>query len=288
LPRRGWKERNLKKACTLYQDDDFGLEVMRGAEAGLKVIGLQIVEKTSYKRGATDFSSQVAQHEGRGLRPGGAGHHHPRDRGHHGRGAQDRLFARFRGLQRRVHRPDPQAGRQGHGRPVRHHDAVAAPLPGRRHPAIRFWANKYKTRFNEDPSVFSVYGYGNIDNFIKVAFKVGPNLSTDSFVKTLDNMSFPRDMFGTAEMTLPLPSGWATSSHACRRSRTAAGRWCLTMWRSGLKAVMQKNGKFVGRVRILPGLNRLVKYASLTPMANVARMLTARLTGRSDQQGDKE
>ena len=24
---------------------------------------------------------------------------------------------------------------------------------------IRFWANKYKTKFNEDPTVFSVYGY---------------------------------------------------------------------------------------------------------------------------------
>ena len=24
---------------------------------------------------------------------------------------------------------------------------------------LRFWANKYKTKFNEDPTVFSVYGY---------------------------------------------------------------------------------------------------------------------------------
>ena len=28
---------------------------------------------------------------------------------------------------------------------------------------IRFWANKYKTKFNEDPTVFSVYGYTIID-----------------------------------------------------------------------------------------------------------------------------
>ena len=30
------KDKNAKKVCILYQDDDFGLEVMRGAEAGLK------------------------------------------------------------------------------------------------------------------------------------------------------------------------------------------------------------------------------------------------------------
>jgi branched-chain amino acid transport system substrate-binding protein len=63
---------------------------------------------------------------------------------------------------------------------------------------VRFWANKYKTKFNEDPTVFSVYGYGIIDNFIKVAYKAGPNLSTDSFIKTMDTMTFPPDMFGTA------------------------------------------------------------------------------------------
>ena len=34
---------------------------MRGAEAGLKTIGMDLAEKTTYKRGATDFSSQVAK-----------------------------------------------------------------------------------------------------------------------------------------------------------------------------------------------------------------------------------
>ena len=29
--------------------------MVRGAEAGLKTIGMELVEKTSYKRGATDF-----------------------------------------------------------------------------------------------------------------------------------------------------------------------------------------------------------------------------------------
>ena len=61
------KEKNAKKVCTMYQDDEFGLEVMRGAEDGLKEIGLTLAEKTSYKRGATDFSSQVARMKGAGC-----------------------------------------------------------------------------------------------------------------------------------------------------------------------------------------------------------------------------
>src|SRR5436190_23129485 len=55
------KEKGLQKICTLYQDDDFGLEVMRGAEHGLKDLGMTFAERTTYKRGATEFSSQVAK-----------------------------------------------------------------------------------------------------------------------------------------------------------------------------------------------------------------------------------
>ncbi len=40
---------------------------MRGAEAGLKTMNMELAEKTSYKRGATDFSSQVAKMKGSGC-----------------------------------------------------------------------------------------------------------------------------------------------------------------------------------------------------------------------------
>jgi branched-chain amino acid transport system substrate-binding protein len=45
------KEKGAKKVCTMYQDDDFGLDVMKGAEAGLKAAGTDLAEKTTYKRG---------------------------------------------------------------------------------------------------------------------------------------------------------------------------------------------------------------------------------------------
>ena len=49
------KEKNAKKVCSVYQDDEFGLEVLRGAEAGVKSIGMEVAEKTSFKRGATEI-----------------------------------------------------------------------------------------------------------------------------------------------------------------------------------------------------------------------------------------
>jgi branched-chain amino acid transport system substrate-binding protein len=39
---------------------------------------------------------------------------------------------------------------------------------------IRFWATKYKTKFNEDPTVFSVYGYRSSTPSSARAQKAGP------------------------------------------------------------------------------------------------------------------
>ena len=61
------KQKGSKKVCTLYEDDEFGLEVKRGAEAALKAMGQELVKKTSYKRGATDFSSQLAKMKAAGC-----------------------------------------------------------------------------------------------------------------------------------------------------------------------------------------------------------------------------
>jgi len=88
---------------------------------------------------------------------------------------------------------------------------------------VRFWANKYKTKFNEDPTVFSVYGYNAIDAFIKAAQKAGPNLSTDSFIKAMDTMTIPPDIFGSAEMTFTAQK--RLGSNATRMSQLDNNRW---------------------------------------------------------------
>ena len=50
-----------RKFCAFYQDDDSGEQVLRGIIEGLDKVGAKLLEKTSYKRGATDFSSQFAR-----------------------------------------------------------------------------------------------------------------------------------------------------------------------------------------------------------------------------------
>jgi branched-chain amino acid transport system substrate-binding protein len=88
---------------------------------------------------------------------------------------------------------------------------------------IRFWANKYKTKFNEDPTVFSAYGYVIVDAFSRAATKAGPNLTTDTFIKAMDTMVIPQDMFGSAEATYGPKKH--LGSDASRLSQIQDGKW---------------------------------------------------------------
>jgi branched-chain amino acid transport system substrate-binding protein len=90
-------------------------------------------------------------------------------------------------------------------------------------PKVAFWANKYKTKFNEDPTVFSAYGYNIIDAFARAAGKAGQNLTTDSFIKAMDTMVIPPDMFGSAEFTFGPKK--RLGSDAARLSQIQDGKW---------------------------------------------------------------
>lgn len=191
------KEKSAKKVCTIYQDDDFGIEVQRGAEAALKSMSMELAEKTSFKRGATDFSSQVAKMKAAGCDLVVLGTIIRETIGTIAESRKTGFSPTFFGSSAAYTDLIHKLG----GKPM---DGLYATMTVQ-HPyldeasqPLRFWANKYKTQFNEDPTVFSVYGYTIIDQFIKAAQKAGANLTTDSFVKAMDTMSFEPDMFGGA------------------------------------------------------------------------------------------
>jgi branched-chain amino acid transport system substrate-binding protein len=216
------KEKSAKKACALYQDDEFGLEVMRGAEAGLKTINMELVEKTSYKRGATDFSSQVAKLKASGCDLVVLGTIIRETIGAIGESRKTGFSPTFLGssaaytdLIHKLGGPAMNGLYAAMGAQHPYLDEASQPL--------RFWATKYKTKFNEDPTVFSAYGYLIVDTFANAISKAGPNLTTDSFVKAMDSLTAPADMFGSAPMSFS--SSKRLGSSASRLSQITDGRW---------------------------------------------------------------
>ena len=216
------KEKGAKKVCTMYQDDEFGQEVLQGGEAGLKTIGMAFTEKTSFKRGATDFSSQIARMQASGcdmivmgtlIRETIGGIGTARKLGYNpvflgSSGAYTDL----------IHKLGGPAMNGFYAT-----NTFQNPYLDDASQAMRFWANKYKTKFNEDPTVFSIYGYTIIDAFAKAAGKAGANLNTDSFIKVMDTMVIPADMFGGAEGTFSPTK--RLGSDASRLSQIVDGKW---------------------------------------------------------------
>jgi branched-chain amino acid transport system substrate-binding protein len=215
-------EKKATKVCAIYQDDEFGLEVLRGAEEGLKASNMALVEKTSFKRGATDFSSQVAKMKAAGCDFVVLGTIIRETIGTIGEsrktGFNPTFLASSAGYTDLIHKLGGPAMNGLYATMTSQH-----PYLDEANQPLRFWANKYKTKFNEDPTVFSAYGYVIMDTFVKAAQKGGNNLTTESFIKAMDTMVVPRDLFGSAEATFSPTK--RLGSNASRLSQIENGRW---------------------------------------------------------------
>ncbi|MBI5255751.1 MAG: ABC transporter substrate-binding protein [Burkholderiales bacterium] len=216
------KEKNARKVCAMYQDDEYGLEVLRGAEAGLKTINVEMAEKTSFKRGATDFSSQMARLKGANcdlvvlgtvIRETIGGIAEARKIGFN-----PIFFTSQAGYTELIHKLGGKAMDGLYATMT-----VQVPYLDDASQPVRFWATKYKTKFGDDPALFSVIGYQIVDYFAQAAAKAGKNLTTDTFIKAMDTMSFPADVFGAPPMTYSPTK--RLGSEASRLSQIVDGRW---------------------------------------------------------------
>ncbi|MFA6312150.1 MAG: ABC transporter substrate-binding protein [Sterolibacterium sp.] len=192
------KERGAKKFCAIYQDDEFGLEVFRGAEQGLKDMKQEFVERTTFKRGATDFSAQVAKMKSSGCDTVVLGTVIRETIGTIGTAKKMGWDPQFMGSSAAytdlIHK---LGGKAMDGLYATFQTGV--PYMDDPSKNLREWGARYKAKFNEDPGLFSAYGYAVVDLFARAAQKAGQNLTTDSLVNAFETTSFPRDMFGSPE-----------------------------------------------------------------------------------------
>jgi branched-chain amino acid transport system substrate-binding protein len=190
------KEKKLSRGCVLYQDDEFGEEVLKGGEDGLKDIGMSYVERASYKRGATDFSSQVAKLKAANCDLVVMGTIIRETVGVLGEakkiGFNPVFFGSTASYTHLIHALGKELTNGFYSA-----NTIAHPYLDDANPAIRDWAAKYKAKFNEDPTVFSAYGWYFVEMFAQAVEKAGADLTADSFVKAVEANPFKDSMFGT-------------------------------------------------------------------------------------------
>jgi branched-chain amino acid transport system substrate-binding protein len=216
------KEKKLTKVCVIHQDDEFGLEVFRGAEAALKTLNIDFAEKTSFKRGATDFSSQVARMKSAGCEMVVLGTIIRETVGTIAEARKNGFNPLFIGSSAAysdlIHKLGGKATEGMYATMT-----VPHPYLDEASKPIAAWAGKYKAKFSDDPTVLSVYGYVIVDAFIRGAQKAGPNLTTDSFIKAMDTMTLPTDIFGSPEGKFTPTQ--RLSSNRSRLSQIQDGKW---------------------------------------------------------------
>jgi branched-chain amino acid transport system substrate-binding protein len=218
------KQKDVKKVCVIYQDDEFGQEIVKGAEDGLKSENMTLTEKVSFKRGATDFSQQVAKMKGAGCELVVLGTIIRETIGTIGESRKTGFNPVFLGTVASYSELIHKLG----GKLVEGMYATSTsqlPYPDSTSQPVRFWANKYVTKFNEEPSVMSVGGYLAVDVFAKAMQTVGPRPTTSKYIRAMETIQIPQDMFGTPAMKFT-PTRRLGSDQA-RLSQIQNGRWVV-------------------------------------------------------------
>jgi len=216
------KEKGLKSACVIYQDDEFGAEVKDGGEAALKELGMKYAEVTTYKRAATDFSSQVQKMRGAGCDVVVMGTVVRETIGTIGTARKLGWNPEFIGTTASyfdiIHKLGGPAMNGFYSGCLTNYPYADDPSSN-----VRAWFQRYKEKFKEDPTVLSQYGYQLISLFAAGVEKAGPNLTSDTLAKGIDGLVYPRDMFGANEQRFS-PTKHLGSSFA-KLCQIQNGKW---------------------------------------------------------------
>ncbi len=189
------KSGGYHKICSIYQDDEFGQDVLAGFHDALKELGITPCEITSYKRGATDFSSQVAKLKAAGCDLVVLG-------------ATVREPVSIMKEANKVGWKPVFLGASACMTPLVHKlggDYVEGlfalsqfiqPYADTDNKGLKTWFHSYMKRFNgEEPDTYSIWGYLSASLFVSAIEKTGAELTPKNFIKTMQSLSYGPDIF---------------------------------------------------------------------------------------------
>ena len=214
--------KRFSRIGVLYQDDEFGANILKGVRDQLAQVGLKTVSETSFKRGATDFSSQIAR-----LKTDGA------DLVVMGTIVRETVGA-MTAARSLDWNPGFLVSQAGYAPVVAAlgkeaveglYAGVMTPIPywDTASPQVLEWMKQYKAKFNQEPTIEAVVGYMVIATAALGMNNAGRDLTVDSLVAGLERIRDYRNIFGTA------PISFTQDNHlATRRTLVAQiqkGRW---------------------------------------------------------------
>ncbi len=190
----------VKKVGVLYQDDDFGKNVLLGCEEQAKAMGLPEVVKTNFKRGSKDFSSQIAKLKSAGADLVCLGTIIGETIGSMATAKKIGYKTKFvvssagyvpenitlaKGLTEGLYGVSQT--------PIPYYDDVNAD--------VKAWMDRYKARFNKDAVLQSIAGYEVIRLFAEGVKIAGKDLTAIKVAKALESIKDFKSKFGGASVS---------------------------------------------------------------------------------------
>jgi branched-chain amino acid transport system substrate-binding protein len=189
------EQKGKKKICTMYQDTDFGQEVLAGITDQMKAMNMQLAETTTDKPTDTDFTAQLTK-----MRAADC------DLIAMGVIVRDAIipYSAARKMGWNVDMVSTSAsfdlavsGAQGGVTEGFHAMGYFdPPYPDTSSPEAKQWIAKYKEKYNADPTIASALGQVVGDLVVYALDRAGPDLTTEKLVKALEGITNYRDIFG--------------------------------------------------------------------------------------------
>jgi len=205
-------QRGKKVVGAMYQDTDYGRDVLAGAEAQLEAMGLKLADKAGFVPTETDFNASVAR-----LHQAGC------DLVVMGTIVRDTVL-----ILQTAHKIgwDPvfcgnfasysTAVAEAPGGPADGFYSMSPAVyryPDDKRPEVQAFAKRYKAAFGIDPNYLGEAGYSAVNFVLAALEKSGRNLTLDSFIAGMESMKNWTDLFNGPPLSLS-----ATDHHASNQS----------------------------------------------------------------------
>ena len=193
------KTKGKKAVCVMYQDTDFGKEVLEGAEQQTKKLGIKIVETTAHKPTDQDFTAPITKLKQAGcdlvmmgtiVRDTIVPYVTARKAGWNdvdflgSAAVYDLVVGAAQGME----------GFYGMG-------LTEMPYVDSGVASVKKFVEDYKKKFNVDPNIGAVYGYVAADLTVQGLKNAGKDLTLDSFIKGLEAIKNYKDIFNGPQVS---------------------------------------------------------------------------------------
>jgi len=216
--------RNFKAPCIMHQDDEYGKNVLDGFTQQVTAMNMKPASITTYKRGASEFSSQVAKMKSDGCDLVVLGTVIRETIGAMAEAKKIGWNVTFLGATPTNVLEVPALGKEvveglyaAGGFPVPYEDTAVG--------EVKTWLTNYKKAFNSEPNTQAVIGHNAVMTFAHYVKLAGKDLTGDKFLAALESGNEFKDIFGSPPTKFSKTNHLATTITSVQK--VLNGRWVM-------------------------------------------------------------